>query len=51
MQKRQAVRIFVGLQGRLVHQTANGKVRHQQAVEFLFDEFRRLAPQHDLGSA
>jgi glycosyltransferase 2 family protein len=48
---RELVWIFIGLQGRLVHQAANRKVRHQQAVEFLFDEFRRLASQHNLGSA
>jgi hypothetical protein len=29
--------------GRLAHQAANGRVRQEQCVEFLFDEFRPLA--------
>ena len=51
MEKRQAIWIFAGAQGRLMHQATNRKVRHQQAVELLANQFRRLAPQYDLGPA
>ena len=51
MDERKPVWVFVGLQGGFVHQTANGKVRHQQAEELLPHEFRRLAAQYDLSAS
>ena len=35
----------------LVHQTANGKVRHHQAVELLADQVWGFTAQDDLGAA
>ena len=51
MQKRELVRIGIGFESGLVHQTANGKVRHHQAVELLPDQVRGLAAQDQLGAA
>src|SRR5271170_2496626 len=34
-----------------MHEAANGEMRHHQTEEFLPDQFRRLAAQHDLGAA
>ena len=48
MQEREPIRIFLDPQSGFVHQPSNGKVRHQQAIEFLLDQFGCLAPQHDL---
>jgi hypothetical protein len=50
MQKGKTVGILIGLQGRLVHQAPDREVGHQQAPELLFDQLRRLAPQHDLSA-
>jgi hypothetical protein len=50
MQKGKPVGILVGFQGRLVHLAPDREVGHQQAPEFLFDQLRRLAPQHDLSA-
>src|ERR1700751_3322261 len=46
--ERKPVRIFIGLQGGFMHQTADGKVCHQQTEKLLSDQFRRLAAQYDL---
>ena len=51
MQKRDPVRVFVGAKSSFMHQTTDGKVRHQQPVELLADQFRGLAAQHDLRAA
>jgi hypothetical protein len=51
MQKRWVVRIGIRFEGCLVHQTANGKVRHHQAVEFLANQVWGFAAQDDLGAA
>jgi hypothetical protein len=45
------VRVFVGLQRRFVHESADGKMRHHQPVEFLAHQVRGLAAQCDLGAA
>jgi hypothetical protein len=34
-----------------MHQTADGKVRHQQPEKFLADQLGSFAPQHDLRAA
>ena len=49
MQEREAVGIFVGLQGGLMHEAANREVGHQQAIELLPDQFGSFATQDDLG--
>ncbi len=51
MKEREPIWIFVGFQGRFVHQTANGKVGHHESIELLFDEVRSFASQHNLGAA
>src|SRR3954451_2056219 len=51
MNEGESVRILIGVERRLVHQSSDGKMRHQQAVELLFNEFGRLAAQHNLGAA
>src|SRR2546428_10227288 len=51
VKERKPVGIFSGLQGGLVHQTPDGKMRQQEAVKFLPHQVRRLAAQHDLGPA
>ena len=45
MKKGQSVRILVCFQGRLVHQSADSKVSHNETVELLADKFRLLAAQ------
>src|ERR1700757_4693349 len=50
VQEREPVGILVGLQGGLVHQAANGKMRQKQPVELLTDEVWGLAAQHDAGA-
>jgi hypothetical protein len=35
----------------LRHQAANGEMSHHEPIEFLADEIRRLAAQHDSGAA
>jgi len=42
MQERESVRVFPGLQRRFVHESADGKMRHHQPVEFLTHEVRVL---------
>jgi hypothetical protein len=37
----------MGTQRRVMHQTANSKVRHQEAIEFLPNQIRHLASQDD----
>jgi hypothetical protein len=51
MNEGESVRILIGVERRFVHQSSDGKMRHQQAVELLFNEFGRLAAQHNLGAA
>jgi hypothetical protein len=48
MQERDSVGIFIGAQRRFMHQTADGKVRHQQPIKFLAYQFGSLAAQYDL---
>src|ERR1039457_6766232 len=50
VQKREPVRIFSRLQGRLVHQAADGKMRHEQTIKFLPHQVGGFAAQDDLGS-
>ena len=45
------IRILAGFERRFVHQPAHRKMRHQQTIELLLDQFRRLAPHHDLRPA
>ena len=47
MQEGEPVGVFFGFERRFMHQSADGEVRHQQAIEFLPDQIRRLAAQHD----
>jgi hypothetical protein len=47
MEKGKRVRLDVPQQGRLMHQTADCKVRHQEPVELLSEEVRGLAAQDD----
>jgi hypothetical protein len=51
MEKGQAVWIFLGLERCLVHQSTDGKVSQEQAVELLADQVGSLAAQHNLGTA
>ena len=51
VEDREPVGIFVGLQRRFVHQAASGKMRRQQAIEFLPDQSGGLASQDDFRSA
>jgi len=51
MEEGQAVGILIGLKRRFMHQPAYGEMRHQQTVALLLDQFRCLAPQHDLRPA
>lgn len=51
MEKGQPVGVFIGLQRGFVHQTANGKVRHQEPEKFLPYQFRRFAAQYNLSTA
>jgi len=41
------VRILVGGQGGFVHEATDGEVRHQQTIELLPYQVRRLAAQDD----
>ena len=45
------VGVFISSQRRFVHQAADSKVRHEQAVEFLPHQLRGLAAQNDLRTA
>ena len=47
MDKRQAIRVGLGAQRHLVHETAHGKMREQQPIALLAHQFRRLAAEHD----
>jgi hypothetical protein len=51
MEKRQAIRIDVLLQGGLMHEAAEGEVRQQEPVAFLAHQIGRFAPQHHLRPA
>ena len=51
VEERKPVGIFIGLQCCFVHQAADRIVRHQQTIEFLLDEFRRLAAKDNLCTA
>ena len=51
MEEREPVGIFIGLQCGFVHQAADGIVRQQQTIEFLLDQFRCFAAQHNLSAA
>jgi len=51
MKKRKLIGVLICLQGGFVHQTSDGKVRHQQTEELLPYQFWRLAAQHNLRSA
>jgi hypothetical protein len=50
MEETESVRVFSLLEGRFVHQSADGKMRHHQSVEFLAYQVGCLAAQDDLGS-
>jgi hypothetical protein len=45
--EREAVWVFVGLQGSLVHQATDREVSHEQAIKLLPHQVRGLAGQHD----
>jgi len=51
MQKREPVGVLVGLQRCLVHETAKGEVRHQEAVKLLPNQVGSFAAQDNLGAA
>ena len=51
MEERKFVGVLVGLEGGFVHQSANGEVRHYEAVEFLANQVGGLAAQDDFGTA
>jgi hypothetical protein len=51
MEERESVRIQPSTDGCVVHETADRKVGHHEAVEFLTDQIRRFAPQDDPGAA
>ena len=51
MQEGETVRIFVGLERRIVHQCADREVGHQESVELLTHQIGRLAAQDDFGAA
>jgi hypothetical protein len=51
IEERKFVGVLVGLEGGFVHQSANGKVRHYEAVEFLANQVGGLAAQDDFGTA
>jgi hypothetical protein len=38
MEERKFVGVLVGLEGGFVHQSANGEVRHYEAIEFLANQ-------------
>ena len=46
MQEGELVGILIGLESRFVHQVADGKVGHEQALELLFNQLWRLAAQY-----
>src|ERR1022692_4918784 len=46
----ESVGIFLILEGRFVHESPDGKMRHHQSVEFLAYQVWRLAAQDDFGS-
>src|ERR1700679_227559 len=48
--ERESVWILVGSQRSLMHEAADGEVRHQQAVDFLSHQVGRLAPKDDPGA-
>ena len=51
MEEREPVGILVGFERRFVHQAADGKMSHHEPIEFLANEIRCLAAQHDSGAA
>jgi hypothetical protein len=51
MEEGQAVWILLGLERGLVHQSTDGKVSQEQAIELLADQVGSLAAQHNLGTA
>ena len=50
MKEGEPVGVLAGLQCRFMHQSADGEVRHQQTVEFLPYQIRRLAAQNNLSA-
>jgi hypothetical protein len=44
----QPVRVLVGTQRGFMHETADGEMRHQQAIELLPYQIRRLTAQDDI---
>ncbi len=51
VQEGECIGVLIGLERGLMHETANGEMRHQQPEEFLLDQIRRLAAQDDLCTA
>jgi len=51
MKEGKPVGIFIRFERGLVHQTADGKVSHQESVEFLSHQVGGFAAQYDLGAA
>ena len=51
MEEREPIGILIRFQGSLVHQAADRKVDHHEAIELLLDEVRSFAAQHDLRTA
>jgi hypothetical protein len=49
VQERESVGIFSILEGRFVHESPDGKMRHHQCIEFLAYQVCCLAAQDDLG--
>src|SRR5271167_1737337 len=50
MEKGQPVGILIGAQGGLVHETTDGEMRHQQTIELLPYQIRRLTAQDDMSA-
>ncbi len=48
--EREPVRVFIRPESRCMHQATDGEVGHQQTVEFLTHQVRRLATQDDASS-
>ena len=51
MQKREPIGILIRFQGGLVHQAADRKMGHHEAIKLLLDEVRSFAAQHELRAA
>ena len=51
MEEGQPVGILIGAQGGFVHETTDGEMRHQEAIELLPYQIRRFTAEHDMRAA